>query len=300
MNERMALRWVLEHQFHFLKALFFVMMDLTGEVSSGAVDLAKSNLDSMLTMCARKLEGENASEELLYVQKKSFHDVTYELVRQVTSPNTTVRETAMKSLETLAQVTGQSVTAIMEPHKEVLQDMIPPKKHLLRHQPSNAQIGLMDGNTFCTSLNPRLFTIDLSITEHNVYFSELQNLCDAEDSVLLKLPCYKSVTNLLPLRKSALRALAACSYISAKREKIFQVLYKALNSKTSELQEVAHDCMKKVNYVDLFHFDDQVFLTCFTDFSFYFVYIYIKMTYPKGLLFTVSHPVKVLKGEFDL
>ncbi|XP_053373271.1 transformation/transcription domain-associated protein-like isoform X1 [Mercenaria mercenaria] len=245
MNERMALRWVLEHQFHFLKALFFVMMDLTGEVSSGAVDLAKSNLDSMLTMCARKLEGENASEEMLYVQKKSFHDVTYELVRQVTSPNTTVRETAMKSLETLAQVTGQSVTAIMEPHKEVLQDMIPPKKHLLRHQPANAQIGLMDGNTFCTSLNPRLFTIDLSITEHNVYFSELQNLCDAEDSVLLKLPCYKSVTNLLPLRKSALRALAACSYISTKREKIFQVLYKALNSKTSELQEVAHDCMKK-------------------------------------------------------
>ena len=41
-------------------------------------------------------------------------------------------------------------------------------------------------------------------------------------------------------------ALAACSYIANKREKIFQVLYKALNSKTSELQEVAHDCMKKV------------------------------------------------------
>jgi hypothetical protein len=41
-------------------------------------------------------------------------------------------------------------------------------------------------------------------------------------------------------------ALAACSYITTKREKIFAVLYKALNSKTSELQEVAHDCMKKV------------------------------------------------------
>jgi len=43
-------------------------------------------------------------------------------------------------------------------------------------------------------------------------------------------------------------ALAACSYIPSKREKIFQVLYKALNSKTSELQEVAHDCMKNVSY----------------------------------------------------
>lgn len=98
MTERMALRWVLEHQFHFLKALFFVMMDLTGEVSSGAVDLAKSNLDTMLTMCAKTLEGDQATEEMLMVQKKSFHDVTYELVRQVTSPNTTVRETVSKTL----------------------------------------------------------------------------------------------------------------------------------------------------------------------------------------------------------
>ena len=34
--------------FSFLKALLFVMMDLTGEVSSGAVDMAKSNLEKML------------------------------------------------------------------------------------------------------------------------------------------------------------------------------------------------------------------------------------------------------------
>ena len=51
----------------------------------------------------------------------------------------------MHSLETLATVMGKTITAIMEPHKEVLQDMIPPKKHLLRHQPANVQIGLMVG-----------------------------------------------------------------------------------------------------------------------------------------------------------
>ena len=50
---------------------------------------------------------------------------------------------AMSSLGLLAKTTGQTVTEIMEPHKDVLQDMIPPKKHLLRHQPLNAQIGLM-------------------------------------------------------------------------------------------------------------------------------------------------------------
>ena len=49
----------------------------------------------------------------------------------------------MKSLELLSKLMNESITTIMEPHKEVLQDMIPPKKHLLRHQPANAQIGLM-------------------------------------------------------------------------------------------------------------------------------------------------------------
>ncbi|XP_033731686.1 transformation/transcription domain-associated protein-like, partial [Pecten maximus] len=245
MYERMSLKWVLEHQFTFLKALLFVMMDLTKEVSSGAVDLAKYNLENMLTKCAQEIKSEEANEELLAVQKKSFNDVTHELVRQITSPNTTVREQAMHSLEVLAKTTNKSVTEIMEPQKQVLQDMIPPKKHLLRHQPANAQIGLMDGNTFCTTLEPRLFTIDLNVLEHSVFFNELLSLCEAEDAALQKLPCYKSVTDLVPLRKSALRALAACHYIQNQREKLFSVLDKALNSNSSELQRVAFDCMKK-------------------------------------------------------
>lgn len=106
----------------------------------------------------------------------------------------------------------------MEPHREILADMIPPKKHLLKHQPVSTQIALMDGNTFCTSLTPRLFSIDLSITEHKVFFNEvgvvsglmgvvlchvlfqLLALCETEDTQLSKLPCYRSVPSLIPLK----------------------------------------------------------------------------------------------------
>ena len=49
----------------------------------------------------------------------------------------------MHGLQLLAKARNVTITAVMEPHKEVLQDMIPPKKHLLRHQPNNAQIGIM-------------------------------------------------------------------------------------------------------------------------------------------------------------
>ncbi|XP_071454988.1 transformation/transcription domain-associated protein [Hetaerina americana] len=279
--EQMSTQWIFEHLYLFLKALLFVMMDLTGEVSSGAIDMAKANLERMLTACAAPLP-ENSSSELEEAQRKSLFDVTHELVRQVTSPNTLVREQAMHSLEVIAKIQNRSVTDVMEPHKDVLADMIPPKKHLLRHQPANAQIGLMDGNTFCTTLQPRLFTIDLSIEEHKIFFLELKSLCEVEDAALLKLPCYKSLAAtgggtgsavvggvpgggggasgvsgilgsgggsdnnpLIPLRRSALRALAACHYVVEWREKIFSVLYRALERPHPELREAAFDCMKR-------------------------------------------------------
>ena len=104
--ERMDLQWVFKHQFVFLKALLFVMMDLTDEVSSGAVDMAKSNLEKMLRLCAAPItavatnaEEEAKLRELQAVQAKSMHDVIRELVRQVTSPNTYVREQAIASLQ---------------------------------------------------------------------------------------------------------------------------------------------------------------------------------------------------------
>jgi transformation/transcription domain-associated protein len=157
------------------------------QVSSGAIDMAKANLEKMLISCAAPVERDGTNDDVVNAQQKSLFEVTHELVRQVTSPNTLVREQvkiltincralikiffmacvlrgnvvpqAMHSLEVLARIQNKTVTEVMEPHKEVLQDMIPPKKHLLRHQPANAQIGIMDGNTFCTTLEPRLFTI---------------------------------------------------------------------------------------------------------------------------------------------
>ncbi|XP_033963174.2 transformation/transcription domain-associated protein isoform X2 [Pseudochaenichthys georgianus] len=243
--ERLPLIWVLQNQLTFLKALLFVMMDLTGEVSNGAVAMAKTTLEQLLVRCATPLKDEEKTEELLAAQDKSFHMVTHDLVREVTSPNSTVRKQAMHSLQVLAQVTGKSVTVIMEPHKEVLQDMVPPKKHLLRHQPANAQIGLMEGNTFCTTLQPRLFTMDLNVMEHKVFYQELLNLCEAEDAALMKLPCYKSLPSLVPLRIAALNALAACNYLPQSREKIIAALFKALNSTNNELQEAGEACMRK-------------------------------------------------------
>nr|CAH7738958.1 unnamed protein product [Callosobruchus chinensis] len=244
MFERCALKWVYEHMFTFLKALLFVMMDLTGEVSSGALDMAKDNLQKMLVVCVTP-PPEGSDQATKDLQQGALKKVTHELVRQVTSPHTMIREQSMASLKLLAEKQNQTVTAVMEPFKDVLADMVPPKKHLLKHQPAIAQMGLMDGNMFCTTLNPRLFAIDMKIKEHNLFIQDLLSLCNTEDAKLNTFSCYKSITNFIPLRTSALRVLAACYYLEEVREEIFQVLYKALEKPNAELQETAFECMKK-------------------------------------------------------
>jgi hypothetical protein len=53
-------------------------------------------------LCASPIpatEDDDRRREIEALQEKSLHDVTHELVRQVTSPNTCVREQAMHSLK---------------------------------------------------------------------------------------------------------------------------------------------------------------------------------------------------------
>ncbi|XP_037947653.1 transcription-associated protein 1 isoform X2 [Teleopsis dalmanni] len=246
MYQHMSLKYLYQHLFTFLKAFMFVLVDLEAEVSSGAIEIAKSYLRTMLEICITPFENVPKNEEIISIQKKATHEVIHELVRQITSPNSLLRKEAMESLRYIAQLQNQSVADIMDPHKEVLADIIPPKKHLLRHQPANAQIGLMEGNTFCTTLEPRLFTINLKNSYHKLFFHELITLSEAEDTTLTKLDCYKNVGNLIPLRKAALRALAACHYItdSQYKEKIINILFKVMENSKSDLQEAAFKCMQ--------------------------------------------------------
>lgn len=239
----MAIKWVYSHMFVFVKALLFVMMDLTGEVSSGAIDEAKRNLKQLIVFCATPMK-EPIDPDTLTVQSKALSEVTNELTRNITLPNDLLREQSMYLLQVFAETQGKSVVQVMEPHKDVLADIIPPKKLLIRNHSANAQIGLMEGNTFCQSLTPRLFTTDMSIHEHSSFFQEITNICESSDQALMKLPCYKPISSLVPLRKAAMRALASWHYVPNCSQKIFNTLFAALERPNPELQEAAFQAMK--------------------------------------------------------
>ena len=52
---RMSICWMYAHQFVVLKAMLFVMSDLSGDLSSGVIEMAKENLDVMIKLCAGPL-----------------------------------------------------------------------------------------------------------------------------------------------------------------------------------------------------------------------------------------------------
>jgi transformation/transcription domain-associated protein len=54
--------------------------------------MAKANLEKMLVSCAAPVERDGTNDDVVNAQQKSLFEVTHELVRQVTSPNTLVRE----------------------------------------------------------------------------------------------------------------------------------------------------------------------------------------------------------------
>ena len=73
--ERMSLKWVLEQQFMFLKALLFVMMDLTAEVCDRSSGISLSSFRSRTCLTFKTLGYEFCHKRVEFHMnpKKSFY-----------------------------------------------------------------------------------------------------------------------------------------------------------------------------------------------------------------------------------
>lgn len=92
MCENMSPEWVYRHVFAFLKGVLFIMMDLTGEVSSGAIDQATQNLEKLVMVCVTPPAGVELEPEVMALQKRALNEILPELVLQITSPHLLVRQ----------------------------------------------------------------------------------------------------------------------------------------------------------------------------------------------------------------
>ncbi len=228
----------------------FILVAVTGEISSGAIDVAESGLENLVKQCGSKLHQQNEQsallEQLVELQQKALGDVLKELIRQITSSNLYVRKNSIKLIRLISELQSKPVSGLIQPYAEVLIETVAPRKHLkLRHYTVQSQIGILEGIEFALSLQPQIFIFNMSNVDHSSLYQELLVLCDGDDNQLTKNISIKNLNELIPLRKAALNTLASFYNFLDQRETILSTLHHALANPNVEIQKSAFQCLKK-------------------------------------------------------
>lgn len=275
-TDNMPLSWLYKILKRFIKAIFYVMCDLTGDLSNGAVDLAQVTLERLLNVCAKPVTLSDSGDNcMVQLQADSLNEVIPMLIKEVTSQNLSVRTHAMKSIELIAKLWDKTSAQIVEPHFDMVKSILPflfiehnddrqQPRQAMERQPSQiipeprqllssninthpvrTQIGIINGCTFFNNLEPRVITIDTNQVNHRIFVEQLVKICESDDATLKRFQCYTNVTNLAPVRTAALHALASLYYLKEFENIVFRILLKTTESSCTELQEAAYTCINK-------------------------------------------------------
>ncbi|KAL7021314.1 hypothetical protein ACKWTF_011837 [Chironomus riparius] len=237
--------------FAIFKSHLFVIRDLSDNVCRGTIDVAETNIDFLLEIIMNYVSSNNMTEEYI----KVYNSIVNELVLQTASPHKLIRQVATKSLRKIAQLQKTNVSNLLEPYKNFFAEVIvfSPAKTYLRHQPLSTQIGILEANYFCTSLEPKLMKFD-----NFQFLTDVKIIIKCDDDTMSRCDAYKDPKVLPELRESAMRVLVSWHYIYHNQhydtdkvkninfcEDAFITLFKALENHQN-LQETAFECLKKL------------------------------------------------------
>ena len=79
----MPIKWILLNIYSFVKSLMFILVSVTGEISSGAINVAEDNLEYLIKLYSQKLNPVDVDESLIDIQQKAIYDLIRELIKQV-------------------------------------------------------------------------------------------------------------------------------------------------------------------------------------------------------------------------
>ncbi|KAF9581361.1 hypothetical protein BGW38_001654, partial [Lunasporangiospora selenospora] len=236
----MGAKWMLDHELEFVKALLYILKDMSPELATGNVEDATQTLSHVLKVCNRPEENVESVD-----RQAKFNSLIGLLIS-----NNSVRETIQSSFQLLADLTGNDVTELLAPVRERLLQPIFAKP--LRALPFAMQIGHIDAITFCLSLRPPFLEFNEELVR---LLHEALALADAEDQALVpRTSQYKNASSLINLRIVCIKLLSAamaCNDFctpkqSTTRQRIISVFFKSLYSKSSEVVEVANKGLKQV------------------------------------------------------
>lgn len=208
--DEMPNSWISKHAFSIVKSHIFVIRDLADDVCSGTIDVAIQNIEVINEKTIPCLCAENATEEMQKIYKSAVNEFVY----HTASSHKLVREISVKSLQQIAKIQNTTVTALLEPYKNFFSESIvfSPAKTYLRHQPLAVQIGILEANYFCTSLEPKLMKFD-----NYQFLTDVKIIIKCDDDTMCRYDAYKDIKLLPELREKAMKVLVSWHYIYHKQ-----------------------------------------------------------------------------------
>ena len=242
----MGSKWMLDHELEFVKALLYILKDMSPELATGNVEDATQTLSHVLKVCNRPEENNPESSD----RQAKFNSLIGLLISELSNSNCSVRETIQSSFQLLAELTKSEVTDLLAPVRDRLLSPIFAKP--LRALPFAMQIGHIDAITFCLSLRPPFLEFNDELIR---LLHEALALADAEDQALVpRTSQYKNASSLINLRIVCIKLLSAAMACpdfctprqNTTRQRIISVFFKSLYSKSSEVVDVANKGLKQV------------------------------------------------------
>lgn len=236
--------WMLEHELEFVKALLYVLKDVSPTVAYFNLDTPKRILEEIIDMCHRKREVEILDEPA------KFSSLLALLIAELSNSNASVRETVQILFSKLSELKDIVVTDLLTPVRDRL--LAPIFTKPLRALPFALQIGHIDAITYCLSLRPVFLPFNEELVR---LLHEALALSDAEDQALAsKSFQFKNVASVIHLRVVCIKLLSVamtCPDFASPREtatraRIISVFFKSLYAKSAEVVQVANEGLEKV------------------------------------------------------
>lgn len=237
-------KWVIEHEIEFTRALLFALKDMPGEAPSNA-DMVVETLLHLVKICSKPPATDDKT-----TSRQTLNYLVGLLLVEVSSQVAPVREAVKRALKIVSEEEGTPLTEMLTPVKDRLLGPIFTKP--LRALGFTMQIGHIDAVTYCITLDPPLIEVDDQLVR---LLHEALGIADAEDAALLggKVTS-KTMAPLTQLRVVCVQLLSAAlanpqlntPNYNQTRIRALSVYFKLLYSKAPEVVDAAYQSLKQV------------------------------------------------------
>ncbi|ODV88694.1 hypothetical protein CANCADRAFT_52791 [Tortispora caseinolytica NRRL Y-17796] len=247
-NNKASLAWFHKRLFEIVRALLFVLKDISAETPTFVSAAAKELLLKILKQYCSQLTDDE-------VTLKKFQQLCGILAYDLVNPSELVRQSIKDAFVAISEITGKPQTELLYPVKATFLQPIFGKP--LRALPFPNQVGNIDAVVFCMSLSEDFLEFN---DELKRLIAEVMAIADADDESLAstqKVDEYRTSIQLVQLRIRCIKLLSLVinsqyfitSDEEQKQEKgqararILAIFFKTLYLKDSEIVDAAHECL---------------------------------------------------------